>query len=56
MTCERCNGSGIDPEPVPVCCGQGRNGECCGEPVPDMQPCKDCGGHHDEADRGTDGT
>lgn len=50
MACERCQGSGVDPEPfiATACCGKPLpNGECCGQPVPELepQPCAYCQGY-----------
>lgn len=52
--CRRCNGSGTDPEPrrVWLCCGNGNNGECCGNPMEEQmqQPYSDCAGYGEHPD------
>lgn len=48
QTCTRCDGTGIDPVPAPVCCRRAMDecgGRGCSGPEPEQQPCADCGGY-----------
>lgn len=45
--CRECNGFGVDPEPIAVCCAQSEfecGGRGCTGPDADQQPCRRCGG------------
>jgi hypothetical protein len=47
MICDRCQGNGVDLEPIPVCCGNGHwecGGPGCHGPASAPQPCRECEG------------
>ena len=56
--CPQCNGSGVVEYGLrPVCCGNARGNECCGDPIgePDIGPCQWCDERDHAIDRASTG-